>query len=98
MGEGAPGRTARKDEARPCATPGQFRKRNHSGFDLHRDSSAIRASGLVRNLNKALCNTTQRSFRPETLRRPTAGLSLILCIGPEFEVSVHTSQRKGEQS
>jgi hypothetical protein len=94
MEEGAQGGKARKDEARPCATPGEFRGRNGTGFDRHRESSTVRASGLVRSLNKALRNATPRSFRPETLRDQIAGLRLILCIGPEFELSLHTLQRK----
>lgn len=94
MEEGAPGRKARKDEARPCATPGEFPGRNGAGFDRHRESRTVRASGPVRSLNKALRNTTHWSFRPETLRHPTAGLSLILCVSPEFTSLGCISQRK----
>ena len=94
MGEGAQGRMARKDEARPGATPGEFRQRNCSGLDLYWRSAAIRVSGRVRSLDKAPGNATHRSFRPETLRHPTADLRLILCISPEYQSRSCIPQRK----
>jgi hypothetical protein len=76
MGEGAPGRTAQEDKVRPGATPVEFPVRNHCGFDRPRASSTVRASGLVRSLNKALRNPTPPVLSTGNTSRPDRWLEL----------------------
>ena len=97
MGDSALGRRASGEQARSGATPGEFRRRNSSGLDLYWNSAAIRVSGRARSLIQAPSCATRRSFRPETLRCPTADLSLILCFCPEHRILPRLFPKKGEQ-